>query len=1126
MLISGKIKNMFQGVSEQAASMRLPTQGERMDNFYPSLVDGLIKRPPTKHITTLDPRFSNCKMYHIKRDANQEYILLLGRNNIAVLDMNGRMKEVAIDARGTYMDTDNLTATTIADHTFIINQDKEVLASEDKTPLKKSVLIFIKQASYQTDYHVKILNQKGAMLASASHSTPENVGTVEKPPKKISTQEIAKALADGISKALVAAEYTIVQGHSTIHIYSANFDTQLTCEAWDSRGNTHITAIHNRVQRFADLPSHAPSGYNVEVVGDGSNSDNYYLTFVKDNGENAGVLAHSYNSAICKIATVKSGTKYTANLSIDGFDIVTEHTTQKSITPAMRRRYIIEPTAAADTTYTVTAVVEAATAKGTCRVGANVVFTNTILIPELPTASKIEIDYGAGLGFETVDTQGLNRIFVRNKVGEAIRGTLQAKLGVEVKCTQMRPTPQGTYNPCSVYVLPPQGAIIPAAIKLTCSGSLSTYTTAITSKDAAVLEKPQKTNAEIAAELATSLAVALRSAGITDVTSVSTSGVLCVEDSVGGRTLLMTCSPTASLKSSYVEYPATISGVAVPTAEDIVSELARGLDEQVRGSILTHTLLKVVGSGKELHVHAMKPSITFTLSLKDSTGARYPVTYTGESSGATMSPADGSINKGVWRESLKQGTRLGLDNATMPHVLVNMKDKFYLKEAAWCERTVGDENLAPDPVFVGRPIRNMMLFRNRLSFLSDDTVSLSAAGDFMRLYPETVMTLMSSDPIFLASGHSEVTRLLYSLPYQESLLIFAEQAQFVLTGGDVLSAETAELQVATNYNMRPDVAPVNSGHTVFYASGARRQTDIHEYYTDANLGIKDAAKVTAHVPDYIKGEVKTLACSAKEDLLAVLPKRSHRNKLYMYKYYWSGEEKLQAAWFTFELPKGDIKDVIFADSRMYLLVMYERELSLECIDFAVAPYKDNAPNIIYADRQITLSGGTYKDGTTQWSNIPYSLSIYTDDELLLIDTDTYQSVPFTRNGNMVAVKGDMREKSIVLGIRYASRYVFSQQYARDARSNEVMTHFGRLLFRNWCFVYGKSNSFTITVTHRGGQAYRYKFDSKKTKAGNFPIPVRGNSQDVVIAVENGTHLPCSIVSVEWEATTTTRSRLI
>lgn len=52
-LINRTISNLFGGVSQQPAGIRLDNQCEEMINAYPSITDGLVKRPPSEFISAL-----------------------------------------------------------------------------------------------------------------------------------------------------------------------------------------------------------------------------------------------------------------------------------------------------------------------------------------------------------------------------------------------------------------------------------------------------------------------------------------------------------------------------------------------------------------------------------------------------------------------------------------------------------------------------------------------------------------------------------------------------------------------------------------------------------------------------------------------------------------------------------------------------------------------------------------------------------------------------------------------------------------------------------------------------------------------------------------------------------------
>ena len=797
MLITGSIPNLFGGVSQQTPAMRLPSQCEDIENFYPSLVHGTIKRPPTHFVRDIPAAYAHCKMHRIRRDASQVYILLLGRGILRVMDRSGAWQNVTMSADAAYLNTDNLRACTIADYTFIVNQDKAVRASATTTPVqRKNALVFVKQASYQTDYSVRVTID-GVGTWSTKETTPHNVGTTEEPPAKISTEDIATALRNGLSNTALRNHVDIVSKGSTVFLRPRTAAVDMLCEVSDSRGNTHITAIMQTVQKFADLPSIAPEGYVVKVVGDNSAADDFYVKF----------------------------------------------------------------------------------------------------LPERSMSFGESTDPGA-------------------------------------------------------------------------------------------------------------------------------------------------------------DYDAVLSN---------------------------------------------------------------------------------ALQSGVWVETLKPGTSIGFDGASMPHALVHENGKFVFKQLSWSRRTVGDGESAPDPEFVGRAIAEVFLYRNRLCFLSDDTASMSAAGDFFNFYPDTVMTYVSSSPISIASGYSEVTQLRYARSFQENVLIFAESAQFTLSGSDVLSGETAELRVATTFDIDVRVPPVSNGKTMFYCvGGTGGVTGVREYYTETDLGTKNAANITAHVPTYLKNAVK-LQCATLEDVLVV--QSAEPGTLYVYKYYWSGNEKLQSAWVKFTLP-GTVRDILFVDAVLYVTLTRDGETVLLSMDFTVPPYDARAT--VYLDLTTTIQGGTYDDAanTTTW-DAPYAPPDTGERRAVIIEPQSLRTLSVVSvDGKRITARGN-HTGAYTLGLSFPASYVFSEQFLRqDNGEGKIATHQGRLQFRRWSISYGPSSHFKVQVDHAEGGSYEYTFNAQKlgardavlgrqnTGKGVFRFPVKSQASRARVALRNDTHMPCSILSAEWEAFYTTRDRRI
>ena len=79
-LISGTIPSLINGISQQPATLRMPTQGELQENGMPHISRGLEKRPSTEHVTEISgitSADSNDVFIHtIRRSEDEAYALV------------------------------------------------------------------------------------------------------------------------------------------------------------------------------------------------------------------------------------------------------------------------------------------------------------------------------------------------------------------------------------------------------------------------------------------------------------------------------------------------------------------------------------------------------------------------------------------------------------------------------------------------------------------------------------------------------------------------------------------------------------------------------------------------------------------------------------------------------------------------------------------------------------------------------------------------------------------------------------------------------------------------------------------------------------------------------------------
>ena len=141
-LINRSIQNFYQGVSQQAASMRLPTQAEVQENAFSSIVEGLKKRPPSVHLAKLSDSVANDSYVHvINRDSTERYILIVTNGDLELYDFTGVKKTVNFPDGKSYLinsiPREGFSSVTVADYTFIVN--KNVTTSMNTTTASGSV---------------------------------------------------------------------------------------------------------------------------------------------------------------------------------------------------------------------------------------------------------------------------------------------------------------------------------------------------------------------------------------------------------------------------------------------------------------------------------------------------------------------------------------------------------------------------------------------------------------------------------------------------------------------------------------------------------------------------------------------------------------------------------------------------------------------------------------------------------------------------------------------------------------------------------------------------------------------------------------------------------------------------
>ena len=488
----------------------------------------------------------------------------------------------------------------------------------------------------------------------------------------------------------------------------------------------------------------------------------------------------------------------------------------------------------------------------------------------------------------------------------------------------------------------------------------------------------------------------------------------------------------------------------------------------------------------------------------------------------------------------------------------------------WSGRIAGDKKTALDPTFVGRTIQNLNLFRNRLIMLSEENVILSASDDHGRFWPETVQTMVDSDPVDLACGGSSINILLSTVAFANTLLLFSRNAQFRLDAGlnvgSALTPSTATITQMTSFDMDISVDPIAVGRNTYFPIPKGGFSGLREFFLpDSSGSVPLSEDVTSSIPRYIPTNLCNLISAVAEDAVAMLsldqPKR-----IYLYKFFFEEDTKLQSSWSYWEVSGS--KKIIGAaikGSDLYVLTEYDEDGTssqsgtyLEKVSLRPEQVDPGTEIEILLDRKITETEVTSTSlnnagglGVETVITLPYPINTGAD----MIVVGRYEAgntllrhgqviEPLSQTSNTITVLGDL--KTVVggktprffVGERYTMTYEFSTPYIKEQpQGGGVALAAGpKLQMRTWTVIFDESSAFELKVTPASRDTNTYPYNGvivgeapplvgdPSVLTGSFRVPVMTSNIDTKIVISSTSPLPCRFQSAEWEGFYHTRAK--
>jgi hypothetical protein len=505
---------------------------------------------------------------------------------------------------------------------------------------------------------------------------------------------------------------------------------------------------------------------------------------------------------------------------------------------------------------------------------------------------------------------------------------------------------------------------------------------------------------------------------------------------------------------------------------------------------------------------------------------------------------------GVWEEANAPGITYELDELTMPHQLVRQSDgSFKFEPIAWEDRVVGDLTTNPDPSFIGSTIRNIFFYRNRLGFLSEESVVLSKAGDYFNFFATTAQVVTDDDPIDITATSTKPVTLNYVQNSNTGLVLFGQNEQFLLSteATDILSPKTANLNSLSKYEADSEVESVNLGTSLAFLSKTNLYTRVFQLGRIRSDMPPVQAAVTTTVSELIPSSVDSMIASPALSMISIGEQGT--NTLYQYKFYDSEEERVQSTWYKWEMT-GNLLDQFFDISTFYAVVSNGTKVLVSSFDLTQASEQGylTLPTGERTDVCLDFFNinpyRTYNSGTDQTTvYLPFNhvtgktLSVIALGGYIgaspTVSSQTvgailYPTVQGTSGAYYVVLEGDYRGRDLILGYLYDMTVEIPKIYpgTSDGRQWKADTTSSCIVHRLKIET-GLSGPITYKVNITGLDEWdnvinvtlpaQYALNNVNLSASaTHVVPIHQRNKNLRIRIIGDTPFPVTLSSMQWE----------
>jgi len=502
---------------------------------------------------------------------------------------------------------------------------------------------------------------------------------------------------------------------------------------------------------------------------------------------------------------------------------------------------------------------------------------------------------------------------------------------------------------------------------------------------------------------------------------------------------------------------------------------------------------------------------------------------------------------GKWKEVAHPRQNFRLNPDDMPMAIIQQPDLSFVvhpldpaepgdtNNIFWDDRGAGDDNTNQFPDFTGYAIEDMGLFQERLYFLSAEAITFSESKNYWNWFKKSATTDVVTDPVNKPANNVEVSVLKYAVQHNRDLIVFADDAQFRISGQQPITPRNTTMVVTTNFGTDLRVQPQVAGEVIFFPFRTGAFSGIREFYTNNEADSNNARPITTQVKRFIKGSVIEMIANTQEDILIVRGE-DDPDEVQVYHYLWQEARRVQSAWHTWRITHGaTIEHMFFDKSKLYVLykengtdLVHGVLLDLEDAD------EEGLTHNVYVDDRIE---GT---GVTTSVTLPTNYPVDNADDLMAVfgDGSPYPGmlVPFTYDSptKTLTLLNSAEGGTVYVGKKYERIFAPTMPVIRDNEGRALDPY--RFTLGEFKMYFDNSGPFETTVTHPDFGTFTTlnsnrivgiaKLGQVNLATSSFITGIRMPVESLDVEYKATSQLPMNLSSLRWKGQVTQRGRKI